>query len=52
MTLSLPAVITYSFVTSAVIGLTASFFTDHILAKNALLIAVDTTVGMVVVRMV
>ena len=52
MTLPLPAVIIYSFVTSAVIGLTASFLTDRIPAKNALLVAVGTTVGMVVVRMV
>ncbi len=48
MALPLPAVITYSFVAAAVVGLTASFFTDRISVKQALLLAICTTIGMAI----
>lgn len=52
MSLRLSAVMTYSFVTAAGIGLTTSFLTDRVTVKNALLTAVGVTVGMVTVRLV
>jgi hypothetical protein len=51
MTLSLSATIAYSFFASAIVGLSLSFFTDRISVKMVLLIAVSTTAGTVVGRM-
>ena len=48
MTLPLPTVITYSIVASTVVGLTASFLTDRISMKQALILAVCTTTGMAI----
>jgi len=50
MALSLSATIAYSFLTSAIVGLFLSLFTDRISVKMALLIAVCTTAGTVVGR--
>jgi hypothetical protein len=51
MAISLPAIIAYSFVASAIVGLCFSFLTDRVSVKVGLLSAVSTTTGQVVVRM-
>jgi hypothetical protein len=51
MDLSLSATIAYSFVASAIVGLSFSFLTDRVSVKMGLLLAVSTTAGQVVVRM-
>jgi hypothetical protein len=50
MALSLSAIIAYSFLASAIVGLSLSLFTDRISVKMALLIAVCTAAGTVVGR--
>jgi len=50
MALSLSATIAYSFLTSAIVGLSLTRFTDRTSVKMALLIAVCTTAGTVVGR--
>jgi len=50
MALSLSATIAYGFLTSAIVGLSLSHFTDRISVNMALLIAVCTTAGTIVGR--
>lgn len=51
MALSLSATIAYSFVASAIVGLSFNSLTDRVSVKMWLLSAVSATTGQVVVRM-
>jgi len=51
MALSLSATIAYSFIMAAVVGFSFSLLTDRISVKMGLLMAVCTTAGTVVGRM-
>lgn len=48
MALSLPYIVVYSFAAAAVVGLTISLLTERLSIKQALILAVCTTSGMVI----
>ena len=48
MALSLPYVVVYSFAASAIVGLSISLLTERLSIKQALILAVCTTTGMVI----